>query len=165
MFKRISSLAAQLTVIFALAGSQAAVADGAPGKTLVGSWDVGIEIAPPGSCPDAPSDPPGPGAFNTTIVNRDGTLSNWDPALGTGNGIWRRVGESQFEVKFKTIALLNNIAGVVPGSTLVVTAVLTVDRDGMTAAGPFSADFKPDGANFFDEFCGIVYFSRMTFDD
>lgn len=141
-----------LVFIFALAGTEAVVADASPGKTLVGTWEVMIisDVVPP--------------AVDTTVVHRDGTVSNWDPILGTGNGIWRRLGASRYEVKFKTLVLFNNIFGLFPGSTLTVTAVLEVDDKGNAASGPFMANLEPDGQTIPD-FSGTVFFSRMTFDD
>lgn len=152
MFRRIVSLSAWLVFIATLAGPQSALADEAPGKTLVGAWDVLIiaDVLPP--------------AIDTTVVHRDGTLSNWDPALGMGNGIWRRLGASRFEVKFKTLVLFNNVFGLFPGSTLTVTAEVDVDKGGMTASGPFTAELVPDGQTI-PSFSGTVVFSRMTFDD
>jgi hypothetical protein len=152
MFRRIVSLPVMLVFIFALASPQAAVADRSPGKKLVGTWEVTIlsDVLPP--------------ALDTTVVHQDGTVSNWDPALGAGNGIWRRLGDSRYEVKFKTVVLFNNIFGLFPGSTLIVTAMVEVDDKGNFASGPFTADLEPEGQAIPD-FSGIVNFSRMTFDD
>lgn len=152
MSKRIISLPAMLVFIFALAGSQAAVADRSPGKTLVGTWEVTIvsEVLPP--------------AIDTTVVHRDGTVSNWDPILGVGNGIWRHLGDSRYEVKFKTLVLANNVFGLFPGSTLTVTAVVEVDKKGKTASGPFTAELVPDEQTI-SSFSGNVFFSKMMFDE
>lgn len=152
MFRRMFSWSAILIFILALTGTEAVFADPSPGKTLVGAWEVTIvsDVLPP--------------AIDTSIVHRDGTMSNWDPALGTGNGIWRRLGASRYELKFKTLVLFNNVFGLFPGSTLTVTAEVEVDKGGKSASGPFTANLEPDGQAIPD-FSGTVFLSRMTFDD
>lgn len=152
MFKRIVSLPVILIFIISLGGSEAVFADRSPGKTLVGTWEALVvsDHLPP--------------AADTTVVHRDGTVSNWDPALGTGNGIWRHLGDSRYEVKFKTHVLFNNVFQLFPGTTLTVTAELEVDEKGMTASGPFEAVLEPDEQTI-SSFSGMVFFSRMTFDD
>ena len=140
MFRRLASLPVLLVFIVALAGPQAAFADRAPGKTLVGAWEVFIDSnEPPAGPGEAPGDPDGvPDAFDITVINRDGTVSNSDPALGTGHGIWRRLGASQFEVKFKTPVPLVNALQQLPGTTLTVTLIERGPQDNIpTSNDPF----------------------------
>lgn len=175
MFSRIISMAAALVFIVVLAGPQAAMADGAPGKTLVGTWEVYIDSMEPPTEPGEPPLPPDgiPDAFDITVVNRDGTVSNSDPALGTGHGIWRRLGASKFEMKFTTPVPIVNALQQLPGTTLTVTTKdLTVDADGVTATGTFFVDiepnFIPDDPVFggqLPDFAGNITFVRMMFDD
>jgi hypothetical protein len=154
MSKRIYSMQALLVFVLALTGVQAAVADGGPGKTLVGTWVVNI-------VPDGPVPP----TVDITVVNRDGTMSNSDALLGTGHGIWRRLGDSVFEMKFTTPVIAFTGTAFPPGVTLTVTTRdLAVDKGGLTASGRFSADFEPDQATFPD-FTGAINFTRMTFED
>jgi hypothetical protein len=154
MFRRIPSLFAISVFVVAAVGSPMAVADPAPGQTLVGTWIVNI-------FPDGPVPP----AADISVVNRDGTVSNSDSLLGTGHGIWRRLGDSTFEMKFITPVLALTGLAFPPGVTLTVTTGdLAVDQGGLTASGTFSADFEPDQATFPD-FTGSISFTRMTFDD
>lgn len=175
MFTRTVSLTGILVFIVVVASSQAAFADGSPGKTLVGTWEVYIDSnEPPAGEGEPPGDPDGvPDAFDITVVHRDGTVSNSDPALGTGHGIWRRLGASQFELKFKTLVPFINAFQQLPGTTLTVTTKdLTVHADGMTATGTFFVDvepnFIPDDPVFggqVPDFGGNITFVRMIFDD
>jgi hypothetical protein len=173
MFRRIISLPVLLVLILALAGPRAAIADRSPGKTLVGTWEVLVFEAP--DCENVdPMPPPDavPVTVDITVVNRDGTVTNTDPALGTGHGIWKGVGHSTFKMKFKTPVMFINVFELLPTTTLTInTRDLTVARGGMTAIGTFEADIEPDKSDipiqsdFLDDFCGQIVFNRMTFDD
>ena len=156
-----------------MASSQAAFADRSHGKTLVGTWEVLIFEAE--DCDDL-SEPPAPQttptAVDITVVNRDGTVTNTDPILGTGHGIWKRVGHSTFQMKFKTLVMFINIFDLLPTTTLTVTTDdLRVAKGGNTAFGTFQADISPDQSEVpvqsdaIDDFCGHILFQRMTFDD
>lgn len=156
MLRQNHSLARIVVLVFALAGSQVAVAEGDSGRRLVGTWIVDI---------NSPMLPP---ATDITVVNRDGTLSNSDSLLGTGHGIWRQLGNSTFEMKFITpvLAVLNTTGtAFFPGVTLTITTKdLTLEQGGMAASGTFEADLEPDQPNFPD-FEGEIRFTRMTFND
>ena len=76
MDKPIVSLPVLLVGILVLAGPQAAVADGAPGNTLVGVWEVGIFPfqslcgAQPRIGPPAPARGGGPAAAQRSAVDQ-----------------------------------------------------------------------------------------------
>jgi len=173
MSVRIHALSAFLAVVIALTGSQAALADRSPGKTLVGTWEVLVFAAP--DCENvSPLPPPDavPATVDISVVNRDGTVTNTDPVLGTGHGIWKRVSHSTFKMKFKTPVMFINIFDLLPTTTLTISVDnLTVARGGMTAIGTFEADIEPDKSDnpfqsdAFGDFCGQIVLNRMTFDD
>lgn len=166
MFRRLVSLPVFLAFIFALAGSQAVVADGARGNTLVGAWLVEVDTFPLGTAE----------SVDVTVVHKDGTVSNSDGILGTGHGIWKRLGAKQeteegkeirpstFQMKFKTPFLEGNSFGIPAGFILTVTATVTLDRSGNTAAGPFETTIGPPGFPS-PGFAGEVRFARITFDN
>jgi len=134
-------------------GSQDAVADDQPGKTLVGSWVVHVANnlgLPP--------------AVDLTTVNRDGTMTNSDPQFGTGHGVWKRVGDSNFAIKFKTPILLSSPLAP-PGSILTVTGTVTVEAGGKTASGPYEAVVRDAAGNILFPFFGMVNFARISIDE
>jgi hypothetical protein len=148
--------------LLVLAGAQPALADKSPGRTLVGSWEVFIT--------NEQGLPPN---LDMTTVNRDGTLTNSDSLFGTGHGAWKRAGDGQFQMTFRTPVLAT--AGGPPlfvpiGSVLTVTATVTVDESGMAAIGPYTAEIVQLGGSTFCGFnghctlTGLVAFSRITVD-
>lgn len=148
--------------LLVLAGVQSALADDSPGRTLVGSWEVFIT--------NEQGLPPN---LDMTTVNRDGTLTNSDSLFGTGHGAWKRAGDGQFQMTFRTPVLAT--AGGPPlfvpiGSVLTVTATVTVDEGGMTAIGAYTAEIAQLGGSAFCGFngqcslTGLVAFSRITVD-
>ena len=173
MLARIKSVSAFLVFVIALAGSHSALADRSPGKTLVGTWEVLVFAAP--DCENvSPLPPEGvpPATVDISVINRDGTVTNTDPVLGTGHGIWKRVGHSTFRMKFRTPVMFINIFDLLPMTTLTInTDDLTVARGGMKAFGTFEADIEPDKednpfqSDVFGDFCGQIVLNRMTFDD
>ena len=149
-FAKILTFSALLVMALALPGSQSALAEGQPGKTMVGSWVVTIN-----------SDF-GPPAIDVTTVNRDGTMSNSDALFGTGHGVWRHAGASTFAFKFMTPILVT--AGFPPGAMLTVTGSATVNAGSMAASGPFQATVTdPSGFALFG-FSGTVDFARISMD-
>lgn len=151
MFKRfakILTLPALIIFTLTLPGSPDALAEGQPGKTMVGSWVVTI------------SSDFGPPAIDVTTVNRDGTMSNSDALFGTGHGVWTHAGASTFAFKFMTPILVT--AGFPPGAMLTVTGSATVNDGGMDASGPFQAVVTdPSGFVLFG-FSGTVDFARIS---
>ena len=166
MLARIKSISAILVFVIALVVSQAALADRSPGKTLVGAWVV--EIVPVGLEP----------AVDITVIHKDGTVSNSDSKLGTGHGIWKRLGAKQeseeeggkvispstFQVRFKTPILEGNSLGIPGGFILTVTATVTLDQSGNAATGPFVTTIGPPGFPG-PGFVGEVRFARISLDD
>jgi len=148
--------------LLVLAGCQSALADDSFGRTLVGSWEVLIT--------NEQGLPPN---LDMTTVNRDGTLTNSDSVFGTGHGAWKRTGNGQFAMKFRT-PILATASGppfsfpFPPGSILTVSAEVMVAEDGMAAFGPYDAVVHaPDGSGGFIlvlGFNGNVAFSRITVD-
>ena len=156
MLKRLISLFAHTGIVFifiAVAGIPDATADYQSGKTLVGSWEVLIT-----------NEQGLPPAVDITVVNRDGTMSNSDGIFGTGHGVWKRVGASQFAFKFKTPILAINILNYPPGSILTVAGTLTVDKGGATASGPYNAVILDAVGNLLFGFDGRVFFTRISID-
>ena len=156
MLKRLISLFARTGIVFffiVVAGLPDATADDKSGKTLVGSWEVLVT-----------NEQGLPPAVDITVVNRDGTMSNSDGIFGTGHGVWKHVGASQFAFKFKTPILANNILGFPPGLMLTVSGTMTVDKGGATASGPYNAVVLDAFGNFFFGFDGRVFFTRISID-
>jgi hypothetical protein len=154
MLKRLTSLFAHTGFVFiliAVAAIPDAAANYQPGKTLVGSWEVLIT-----------NEQGLPPAVDVTMVNRDGTMSNSDGIFGTGHGVWKHAGASQFAFKFKTPILALNILNFPPGSMLTVTGTLTVDKDGATASGPYTAVILDSAGNSLLGFDGSVFFTRIS---
>lgn len=152
--KSIFRLARSAILAFFLvsAGLQLAVAEDQSGKTLTGSWMVTVNTnlgLPP--------------AVDITTVNRDGTMTNSDALFGTGHGVWKRVGNSAFAIKFMTPMLVTSQMAP-PGSILTVTGTVTVDTGGSAASGPYEAVVRDAFGNFVFAFSGIVDFSRITLD-
>ena len=159
MFRPLRSIAASSLALLVLACFQPALAD-EPGRTLVGTWEVSItnnQGLPP--------------ALDLSTVNRDGTMTNSDSLLGTGHGVWKRVGKGQFKMKFRTpiLATASGPPFFFPlGSVLTVTATAMVAEDGMTAFGPYVAVIHaPNGLGGIDlifGFEGDIALSRLTID-
>jgi hypothetical protein len=148
-----------LVIFIAAAGIQSATADDQSGKTLVGSWTVLVT-----------SNLGLPPVTDLTTVNRDGTMTNSDAMFGTGHGVWKRVGKSQFEFKFMTPILLTASlvppgSGFPPGSILTVTGTLAVDKGGATAFGPYEAVVEHPAIGPVMSFAGTVAFARISIDD
>jgi hypothetical protein len=142
-----------LVIFIAAAGIQSAAADDQSGKTLVGSWTVLVT-----------SNLGLPPVTDLTTVNRDGTMTNSDAMFGTGHGVWKRVGDSQFAFKFMTPILLTAPLGT-PGSILTVTGTLTVDKGGATAFGPYEAVVEHPAIGIELLFEGTVSFARISIGD
>ena len=156
MLKRLTSLFTYtgLLVIFIVAvGAQDAAADDQSGKTLVGSWTVVVT-----------SNLGLPPVIDLTTVNRDGTMTNSDAMFGTGHGVWKRAGDSQFAFKFMTPILLTASLAP-PGSMLTVAGTLTVDKGGATAFGPYEAVVEHPAIGLVLPFAGTVSFARISIDD
>lgn len=137
-------------IMLALTMAPNALADGKPGKTMVGSWVVTI---------NSDQMPP---AVDITTVNRDGTMSNSDAMFGTGHGVWKRTGDSNFAFKFMTPILAT--AGFPPGTMLTVSGSATVADGAMSATGPFNAVVADASGFVFFGFSGSVDFARITID-
>jgi hypothetical protein len=166
MLRRILLLPALLILAITSVILPTAIADPAPGKTLVGAWIV--EISPVGLDK----------TVDITVVHVDGTVSNSDSILGTGHGIWQRLGAKQeteageneispstFQVRFKTPILEGNSLGLPGGFILTVTSTVTLDKSGNVAEGPFETTVGPPGFPPDQGFFGEVRFTRMSFDN
>ena len=161
MLRQLRSVTTAALVLLILPGFQPALADG-PGRTLVGSWEVFIT-----------NNAGLPPALDLSTVNRDGTMTNSDSVFGTGHGVWKRDGDGQFKMRFRT-PILATASGppfffpFPPGSILTVTATATVAVDGMTAFGPYEAVVHaPDGSGGVIQvfgFDGDIALSRVTID-
>lgn len=158
MMKKTSILARPLVtgaliILLSATISQDVVAD-QNGRSFVGSWIV--EVFP---------NPPGPPPFtNLGTINRDGTVSNSDPAFGGGHGVWKRIKRGKNEIKFLTL--------VPPGdpffpanAIITVTGFVTVNRSGDEASGPFNTEFTDTDGNLLFSFDGEVRFTRIKIDD
>ena len=153
MIKRITScfsIIALFAVVALATGPRDAAANDQAGKTLVGSWMVTImsDLGPP--------------VVDMTTVNRDGTMTNSDALFGTGHGVWKRAGASDFAFKFMTPLLVT--AGFPPGSMLTVTGTVTVGDGGADATGPFQAVVRDPFGNVIFGFSGTVAFARIGID-
>lgn len=161
MDRPIVSLPFMLVCVFVLAGPQAAAADGAPGNTLVGVWEV--SIYPFASfCETPPGELPDPAAVDISVVNRDGTVSNSDSLFGTGHGLWRRLANMKHEMRFKTPVLARPALGVPEGIILTVDTDLTLTTGGIEACGTFEGFFVPAHPFFGEFFAGTVIFKRVV---
>ena len=161
MDKPIVSLPVLLVGILVLAGPQAAVADGAPGNTLVGVWEVGI-FPFQNLCDAQPGDFSGAAAVDISVINRDGTMSNSDSTFGTGHGLWRRVANMNHELLLKTPVLGDPMLGQPVDIILTVETKLTLAKGGMTACGTFNGFFDPAHPVFGPFFQGTVIFKRVV---
>ena len=94
------------------------------GKTFVGSWVVNLE---------SDAFPP---FTNLSSVIKDGIVINTDPVFGTGHGVWKRIGKSEFSVKFIHQVPPDDPAFPV-GTSLVVTAELVISKGGSSGSGTF----------------------------
>lgn len=141
--------------VFLATGAQIAAADDSSGRTLVGSWVVGV------TAPNTPV----PFFVDVTTVNKDRTMLNTNAALGTGHGAWTRTGDSTFAIKFMTPVPLVNPFNAPPGSMLVVTGSVAVDTGGQTASGTYTATLiAPPNTPLFG-FGGTIDFSRIVADN
>jgi len=134
-----------------LAGVNVAMADDSHGKTLVGSWVVVVTS----------NLSPFP-AVDLTTVNRDGTMINTDAQFGTGHGVWKRLGDSRFAIKFMTPIMFTNPFELPPGSMLTVEGTLTVDEGGMTASGSYHAVVVDAFGGLLFPFEGAIAFQRIS---
>lgn len=161
MDKPIVSLPVLLVGLLVLAGPQAAVADGAPGNTLVGVWEVGI-FPFQSLCDAPPSDFDGAAAVDISVINRDGTMSNSDSTFGTGHGLWRRLADMNHELILKTPVLWRPMLGIPEDIILTVETRLTLAKRGMEACGTFNGFFEPAHPVFGPFFQGTVIFKRVS---
>jgi hypothetical protein len=142
------SVAIVVVALTVLLGALTPVDATAGQKSLVGAWIVDV-------MPDQPGPPP---VRNIVTITSDGTTVNTDPEFGTGHGIWKKTGPRDFAGKFLTLIPAGHPFGV---GTITVTSTLTVDKDGDTAAGPFTTVF--DTTNFQATVTGTVLLTRITF--
>lgn len=161
MDKPIVSLPVLLVGLLVLAGSQAAVADRAPGNTLVGVWEVGI-FPFQSLCDAPPSDFDGAAAVDISVINRDGTMSNSDSTFGTGHGLWRRLADMNHELLLKTPVMWRPLLGIPEDIILTVNTRLTLAERGMEACGTFNGFFEPAHPAFGPFFEGTVIFRRVA---
>jgi hypothetical protein len=125
---------AAIVFLFSATSQQSAFAD-KDHKSLVGSWIVDI-------VPDFPGPPP---FKNLATVHKDNTIVTSDPALGVGQGAWKRTGKKGYEIKF--VVLIGSDPAFPPDSTATITASLTVDANGDGAHGRSSAVFSDSYGN------------------
>jgi hypothetical protein len=147
--KTIYTLTLALTVMAVLSG--AAELHAKSNDALVGSWVV--TVRPDGS----------PSVTNLAIASADGTLTNSDPAFGTGVGTWEAVGGREYVVKF--VHLVSSSAGLPPGTAmLVVRGSLKAKSSGKKVTGPFVTTFVDGDGNELASFAGTVRLIRIEMD-
>ena len=152
-------LTALIIILLSAASSQDAFADSGR-RNFVGSWVVEIVL-------DQPGPPP---FFNLATINRGKTMLASDPIVGSGNGVWKRTGRRDFSVKFLTLVPFFFPAGTPPditslaGTTLTVTADVTVGNSGDEASGNVHAIYTDADGNPVVEVMGNVFWTRIELD-
>lgn len=142
-------LAAAVCALLLMAGLTEVHA--APGAVLAGSWRVTVE-------PDSGGEIP-----NLVVIQRDGLLTNWDPAFGTGVGIWRRAADREYVLKF--VHLTPSPNGLPPGTErLVVRGLVKVENGGAIALGSFVTSFVDANGDLLSSFSGTVRLDRISMD-
>lgn len=148
---KLQVVSAALTLILcslALAGPASA----ARGPGIVGSWVVNGQ-------PDGPA----PAFINLTTNGADGTVTNTDPLLGTGHGVWRRGTNGSFTVRFVTVTSPFN--PIFPNTVITVTGEIKVDKKNDVAEGTFQTTFEDlNGVTLMPMSTGTVQFSRIAID-
>ena len=138
-----------LAILIGVMSPQDALADHTR-NSFVGSWTVVGSPNPPGS----------PTFSNLGTIHRDGTIVNSDPAFGGGHGVWKRAGARKYKVKFLTLVPPND-PFFPPNAVITVTGVITLDRGGDTASGPFHTTFEDENGNLLFASEGTVAFTRI----
>jgi hypothetical protein len=143
---------AVLTMLFGTLHPPYALADD---TSIVGSWVV--QVFP---------NPPGPPPFKNLVTStRDGGNINYDPTLGAGHGVWKKVGNRMFAVKFLTLFPPGFDPPFPPETTSTVSALLTLNETGDEGTGPFQTVIThPTTGEEIASFTGTVVVTRITID-
>lgn len=148
----ILSVTAVLTMLFGTLHPPYALADD---TSIVGSWVV--QVFP---------NPPGPPPFKNLVTStRDGGNINYDPTLGAGHGVWKKVGNRMFAAKFLTLFPPGFDPPFPPETTSTVSALLTLNETGDEGTGPFQTVIThPTTGEEIASFTGTVVVTRITID-
>jgi hypothetical protein len=143
---------AALTMLFGTLHPQQALADD---TSIVGSWVV--QVFP---------NPPGPPPFkNLSTLTKDGGNINYDPTFGGGHGVWEKVGNRTYAVKFLTLVPPGFDPPFPPETTITVSGPLTLNKQGDELTGPFQTVFThPTTGEEIASFTGTVVLTRITID-
>lgn len=130
--KAVTTLMIFAAAMFGVLGPQNALGTW---NSIVGPWIVEV----------FPDPQPAAGSFkNLGVFTPDGGNINTDPAVGTGVGVWERVRNRVFKVKFFTMVSPflpeNSPLPFKPGSTTTVTATITLNHKGDRAEGIFDLE-------------------------
>jgi hypothetical protein len=140
-----------LSVLFGALHPQNAIADD---TSIVGSWVV--QVFP---------NPPGPPPFkNLSTLTKDGGNMNSDPTFEGGHGVWKKVGDRTFAVKFLTLVPPSFDPPFPPETTITVSAEsLTLNKKGDEVTGPFQTVIThPTTGEELSSFDGTVILTRIT---
>ena len=118
-------------------------------NSLVGSWVV---VGTPNTG--------APPFTNLGTIHKDGTIVNSDPDFGGGHGVWKRVGDRKYAVRFLTL-VPGTSPFFPPYSLITVKGVITVGKGGDTASGPFFTTFEDPNGNLLFTSEGTVDFTRI----
>jgi hypothetical protein len=142
-----------LTGLFGGLHPQNAIADD---TSIVGSWVV--QIFP---------NPPGPPSFkNLSTLTKDGGIINYVPTFGGGHGVWKKVGNRTFAVKFLILVPAGFDPPFPAEATITVSAEsLTLDKQGDELTGSFQTVIAhPTTGEEISSFDDTVILTRITFD-
>jgi hypothetical protein len=143
---------AVLTMLFGTLHPPHALADD---TSIVGSWVVQAFPDPPGS----------PSIKNLVTATKDGGNINYDPTFGAGHGVWKKVGNRMFAVKFLTLVPPGFDPPFPPETTSTVSALLTLNETGDEGTGPFQNVFTHSTTGEeIASLTGTVVVTRITID-
>jgi hypothetical protein len=140
-----------LSVLFGELHPQNAIADD---TSIVGSWVVQVFLNPPGPPPFK----------NLGTFTKDGGNINSAPSFGGGHGVWKKVGDRTFAVKFLTLVPPGFDPPFPPETTITISSEpLTLNKEGDELTGPFQTVFThPTTEEELASFDGAVVLTRIT---
>lgn len=122
-----------------------AIAGPGNGNHLAGTWEVIGSPDPASGIPEF---------LNLSLISKEGTIINEDPAEGTSLGGWNFEGKNRYSIKFY---------GFIPAANLrhSVTSEVTLGNSGDTFSGPFRSDVFDMQGTFLFSFEGQVNATRL----